>query len=186
LPLLRAESQVRQPQRDARQGRRPHVLAAAGRVIDVRTLTDVDVERIGDRLPLHRLGGHQTYLVAWDGDEPVGHAHIAWTGGKLGAPEVGDVFVVPAHRRRGIATELMAAAEREAAARGHARISLGHSIGSDAARRLYEGLGYRNAGLEPERVKGTIVMRGRAVEVDDTLIHLVKDLAVDSGGLRSS
>jgi GNAT superfamily N-acetyltransferase len=115
----------------------------------------------------------------------VGHAHIAWTGGKLGLPEVGDVFVAPAHRRRGVATELMAAAECEAAARGHARISLGHSIASDAARRLYEGLGYRNAGLEPERVQGTVVMRGRTVEVD-TLIHLVKDLAVDSGGLRSS
>jgi len=86
------------------------------------------------------------------------------------------VFVVPAHRRRGIATALTAAAEREAAAQGHARISLGHSIANDAARRLYERLGYRNAGLDPERVQGTVLMRGRRVEVDDTLIHLVKDL----------
>jgi len=122
------------------------------------------------------LGGHQTYLVAWEGTEPVGHAHVAWAGGKLGVPEIQDVFVVPAHRRRGIATALTAAAEREAAAQGHARISLGHSIANDAARRLYERLGYRNAGLDPERVQGTVLMRGRRVEVDDTLIHLVKDL----------
>jgi len=122
------------------------------------------------------LGGHQTYLVAWEGAEPVGHAHVAWTGGKLGVPEIQDVFVVPAYRRRGIATALTPAAEREAAAQGHARISLGHSIANDAARRLYERLGYRNAGLDPERVQGTVLMRGHRVEVDDTLIHLVKDL----------
>jgi ribosomal protein S18 acetylase RimI-like enzyme len=96
------------------------------------------------------------------------------------------VFVVPAHRRRGVASGLTVAAEREAAARGQTRISLGHSVANEAARRLYEGLGYRNAGLEPERVKGTVQMRGRPVEVDDTLIHLVKDLPVDSGGSRSS
>jgi len=101
---------------------------------------------------------------------------LAWTGGKLGVPEIQDVFVVPAHRRRGIATALTAAAEREAAARGHARISLGHSIANDVARRVYERLGYRNAGLDPERVQGTVLMRERPVEVDDTLIHLVKDL----------
>ena len=44
--------------------------------------------RVDARLPLHRLDGAQTYLVAWDGDEPVGHAHIAWHGTKLGIPEV--------------------------------------------------------------------------------------------------
>jgi len=41
---------------------------------------------------------------------------------------------------------------------------------------VYERLGYRNAHLDPERVQGTVLMRGRPVEVDDTLIHLVKDL----------
>lgn len=144
------------------------------------------MERIGDRLPLHRLPGHQTYLVAWEGDEPVGHVHIAWTGGKLGVPEIGDVFVVPDRRRGGVATALTAAAEGEAAARGHALISLSHGIANHAARRLYEHLGYRDAGLDPERVQGPVLMRGRPVEVDDTLIHLVKDLPVDSATSRSS
>jgi GNAT superfamily N-acetyltransferase len=177
---------VRQPERDAGQGRGTHVSAAAGGGIDVRELTDSDVERIGDRLPLHRLGGHQTYLVAWEGDDPVGHAHIAWTHGELGVPEIQDVFVRPDRRRAGVATGLTSAAERVAAERGYERISLSYGIANDAARRLYEGLGYRHAGLEPRRVKGTVLMRGEPVEVDDTLIYLVKQLTVDSRPSRSS
>ena len=137
-------------------------------------------------MPLYRLDGHQTYLVAWDGDEPVGHAHIAWTHTKLGVPEIQDVFVRADRRRRGVASDLTRAAEHLAAGRGHTRVSLSHGIANDAARLLYGGLGYRNAGLEPERVKGTLVLRGRRVDVDDTLLYLVKDLGVDSRRSRSS
>ena len=124
--------------------------------------------------------------MAWEGDEPVGHVHVAWSGGKLGVPEIQDVFVVPRHRRRGIAAGLTTAAERETAARGHVRVSLSHGIANADARRLYGRLGYRDAGLDPEPVRGTVLMRGRPVEVDDTLIYLVKDLTVDSGPPRSS
>jgi GNAT superfamily N-acetyltransferase len=135
-------------------------------------------------LPLHRLGGHDTYLIAWDDDEPVGHAHIAWHGSRLGLPEVQDVYVLPDQRRRGVASALALAAERMAAERGQPRISLSFGIANDAARRLYQKLGYRDADVEPERVTGTIVIRGQPTEVDDTLIYLVKD--VDSGSSRSS
>jgi len=135
-------------------------------------------------LPLHRLDSAQTYLVAWDGDDPIGHAHIAWHGARLGHPEVQDVYVLPEQRRRGVASALARAAERLAAERGRPRISLSFGIANDAARLLYEKLGYRDAGVEPERVTGTIVIRGQPAEVDDTLIYLVKD--VDSGSSRSS
>jgi hypothetical protein len=68
------------------------------------------------------------------------------------------------------------AAERLAAARGHERMSL--SVGeAGEARRLYERLGYRDAGVPPVRVEGTIVIRGEPLEVDDTLVYLVKPLA---------
>jgi GNAT superfamily N-acetyltransferase len=167
---------VRQPERDVGQGRRAHLPAPTGGVIDIRELSATDVERIGDRLPLHRLDACETYLVAWDGDDPVGQAHIAWTRTKLGVPEIQDVFVREDRRRRGIAKALAHAAELAAAAHGHSRVSLSHGIANDAARRLYEGLGYRNAGLAPEPVKGTLRLRGRLVEIDDTLIYLVKDL----------
>ena len=120
----------------------------------------------------------QTYVVAWDGDEPVGHAHVAWTGTKLGVPEIQDVFVPADLRRRGIATAVSRGAERAAVRRGHRRISLGVGIANDGARRLYERLGFRDAGLAPERVQGTIMIRGKPLDVDDTMLYLVKDLPV--------
>jgi GNAT superfamily N-acetyltransferase len=177
---------VRQPERDARQGRRADVPPAAGGVIHIRELTHADVEQIGDGLPLARYPHHQTYLVAWEGDEAIGHAHLAWKRTKLGVPEIQDVFVREDRRRRGIATALAAAAETLAADRGYARISLSYGIANDAARTLYESLGYRDAGLEPEPVRGVIRVRTGILEVDDTLIHLVKDLPVDFGASRSS
>jgi GNAT superfamily N-acetyltransferase len=177
---------VRQPQRDARQGRGADVPPADGGRIDVRELTDVDVDLVDAELPLSRLDGAQTYLVAWEGSTPVGHAHIAWSNTTLGIPEIQDVFVAERFRRRGVGSELARAAEKLAAARGHKAISLSFGVANAAARRLYEGLGYRHAELEPQRVRGTIVIRGRPVHIDDTLIYLVKDLDVDSGGPRSS
>jgi GNAT superfamily N-acetyltransferase len=126
----------------------------------------------------------QTYLVAWDGDEPIGHAHIAWHDTKLGIPEVQDVYVLPDRRRRGVASALMLGAERLAGRRGEPRISLSYGIANDAARQLYTNLGYRDAGIPPERVDGTIIVRGEPLEVDDTLVYVVKD--VDPGAARSS
>ena len=118
----------------------------------------------------------QTYLVAWDGDDPVGHAHISWEGTTLGAPEIQDVFVPEELRGRGIGTELSRAAERLAHERGYGRISISASVANEGALRLYRRLGYRDAGLEPQHVKGRILIRGRPVEVDDTLIYLAKEV----------
>jgi ribosomal protein S18 acetylase RimI-like enzyme len=114
--------------------------------------------------------------VAWEDDIPVGHAHLAWDGTTLGLPEVQDVFVDESRRRRGIATALTRTAEGLAAARGHDGISLSFGIANEGARRLYESLGYHRAELEPQPVRGTIVLRGKPVEIDDTLVYLVKEL----------
>jgi GNAT superfamily N-acetyltransferase len=137
------------------------------------------------RLPLHRLDVAQTYLVAWDGDDPVGHAHISWTGTKVGVPEVQDLFVLPERRREGVATAISRAAERLATERGHDRLSLSFGVDNEPARRLYERLDYLDAGLPPERHLGMILIRGRPVELDDTVMYLVKDLAKgsDLGGV---
>jgi GNAT superfamily N-acetyltransferase len=168
---------MRESERDARQGRSADLAETDGGGIDVRELTDADVARIGDRLPLHRLDSAQTYLVAWDGSEPVGHAHVAWEGTLLGVPEIGDVFVPTELRGRGIGTKLSGAAEQLARTRGHSRISISASIENEGALRLYRRLGYRDADLPPKRVQGTIVVRAGAIEVDDTLLYLVKDIA---------
>jgi ribosomal protein S18 acetylase RimI-like enzyme len=135
------------------------------------------VAAVDARLPLHRLGQPGTYLVAWDGAEPIGHAFVVWSGTKLGVPEIQDVWVAPERRRRGVATALTRAAEDEAARRRAGSISLSVGIGNEAARALYERLGFTDAGLQPERVAGTINLRGRDVEVDDVLVYLVKALA---------
>jgi GNAT superfamily N-acetyltransferase len=174
---VRPEPEVRQPQRDAGQGWCPDLVATDGGGIDVRELTDADITRIGDRLPLHRLEDAQTYLVAWDGSEPVGHAHVAWEETTLGVPEIGDVFVPAELRRRGIGTELSEAAERLAHTRGHGQISISAGMENEGALRLYRRLGYRDAGLPPKRVQGTIVVRTGPMEVDDTVLYLIKDIA---------
>jgi len=156
----------------------------------IRALTEDEVALVDARLPLSRLdtwrAAGSTYLVAWDGDIPVGHAHVAWAGTELGVPEVQDVYVVPERRRRGIAAALTHAAEQLAAQRGHDRISLSVGIASEAPLRLYAKLGYADAGLPPKRVRGTILLRGEPFDVDDTLLYLVKSIAVDFLSIRSS
>jgi ribosomal protein S18 acetylase RimI-like enzyme len=177
---------MRQPERDARQGRSADPPTQDGGGIDIRELTEAELALVDTRLPLHRLDNAQTYLVAWDGDEPVGHAHISWEGTKLGTPEIQDVFVPEDLRGRGIGTQLSRAAERLASERGYDLISISTSVSNEGALRLYRRLGYRDADLAPQRVSGTILLRGRPVEVDDTLVYLVKEVAVDSGGSHSS
>jgi GNAT superfamily N-acetyltransferase len=144
--------------------------------MEVRVLLPDEIALVDERLPLSRLDTMQTYFVAWDGDEPVGHAHVAWTGAELGVPEVQDVFVLPERRREGIASRLAAAAEDAARVRGFDRISLSVSAENNEVRRLYASLGFADAGLEPVRVLGTIMLRGEPFDVDDTLLYLTKSL----------
>jgi [ribosomal protein S18]-alanine N-acetyltransferase len=150
-------------------------------VVRVAPLRADQVELVDRHLPLSRLSQrgaeHSTYLVAWEHAQPVGHAHIDWNETHLGLPEIQDVFVLPEHRRRGIASRLTVAAEDEARRRGSVRISLSVSQEQNpAAKLLYEKLGYTDAGVEPVRVLGQITIRGRPLDVDDTLVYLVKEL----------
>jgi GNAT superfamily N-acetyltransferase len=150
-------------------------------LVSVREVEASDVPYVDEFLPPSRLseqpGEPSTYLVAWDGEEPVGHAHIAWTGTHLGVPEIQDVFVVPERRRQGIASQLTRAAEAEARTRGWEAISLSVSQeGNQSARRLYAKLGYVEAPTDPVRVSGVIILRGQPLEVEDTLVYLMKRL----------
>lgn len=150
-------------------------------MVSVRELEPSDVQHVDRLLPLSRLSDQptaaSTYLVAWDDGEPVGHAHIAWTGTHLGVPEIQDVFVVAEHRRKGIASQLTRAAEARVRARGWKTISLSVSQeGNHPARRLYAKLGYVEAATDPVRVSGLIVIRGQPLEVDETLLYLIKPL----------
>jgi GNAT superfamily N-acetyltransferase len=150
------------------------------RVLVICELDSAQIAVVDRHLPLNRLdqrGDESSYLVAWEDHRPVAHARIAWSGTHLAVPEIQDVFVAADCRRKGIATALAEAAEAEAKARGWEAISL--SVSQDknpAARSLYTRLGYIAANAAPVRVAGLITLRGRSIEVDDTLIYMTKAL----------
>ena len=120
---------------------------------------------------LHQGDGF--YLVAWEGEEPLGHVYLALTD----PPEVHDVSVRSEHRRRGVASALIAAAERQTRAHGGDRLRIAVGVDNEPAQALYRALGYVDAGVPPKRVQGTIVIRTGPIEVDDTLLTWEKRLA---------
>lgn len=143
-------------------------------VWEVRPLAPEQADRVEAVLGLARLDqGDGFYLVAWDGDRPAGHAHLALTD----PPELQDVEVVAQYRRRGVGSALTAAAEAEALTRGFDRLRVTVSVDNAAAQALYRRLGYGDAGLPPRRVLGTVMIRTGPLEVDDTLLTWDKRLA---------
>lgn len=139
----------------------------------VRPLDDDEIERVAAVLGLARLyQGDGFYLVAWEHDEPLGHAHLALTD----PPELQDVSVRPEQRRRGVASAITASAEREARERGFNRLRLHVSAGNEGAQALYRRSGYVDAGVPPRRVKGTVLIRTGPLEVDDTILTWEKQL----------
>jgi ribosomal protein S18 acetylase RimI-like enzyme len=141
---------------------------------EIRKLADDEVTHVGAVLGLARLDqGDGFYVVAWEGDEPIGHAYLALTD----PAELQDVAVREEHRRRGVAVALAEAAEREAAARGVDRLRVMVSVDDEAAQALYRKCGYLATSIPPARVLGTIVIRTGPIEVDDTLLTWEKRLA---------
>ena len=145
----------------------------------IRELASTEVDRVGAVLGLARLGqGDGFYLVAWEDDEPLGHAYLALTD----PPELQDVDVRPEQRRRGVASALTTAAEREARDRGFDRLRLRVSVGNEAAQAVYRGLDYRDSDVPPKRVHGTVQIRTGPIEVDDTLLTWEKPIGEGPAG----
>lgn len=143
-------------------------------VWEVRPLAPEQADRVAAVLGLARLAqGDGFYLVAWDGEQPAGHAHLALND----PPELQDVEVVESYRRRGVGSALTAAAEAEALRRGFDRLRVTVSVDNAAAQALYRRLGYGDAGLPPRRVLGTVMIRTGPLEVDDTLLTWDKRLS---------
>lgn len=139
----------------------------------VRPLAADEIEYVTAVLGLARLHqGDGFYIVAWNHDEPLGHAHLALTD----PPELQDVSVRPEHRRHGVASALTAAAEQEARMRGFGCLRLTVSADNDGAQALYRRAGYVDVGIPPKRVHGTIMIRTGPIEVDDTILTWEKRL----------
>jgi len=140
---------------------------------DIRQLSPDEVDVVSDVLGLARLyEGNGRYFVVWAAGAPLGHVHLAFTE----PPELQDLEVRPSHRRLGIATALVAAAEEEAHAQGFQMIRLEVSRGDAAAQALYRKCGYADAGLPLRRIKGRIVLRTGPIDVDDSLLSFTKQL----------
>jgi ribosomal protein S18 acetylase RimI-like enzyme len=78
--------------------------------------------------------GFVCVVASAKGDAPDDPEPFAW---------IQDIFVRPAHQRRGVATRLMAEAESFAKHRGACRVRLGVLDRNEGARALYRELGFR-------------------------------------------
>lgn len=83
------------------------------------------------------------YLVAVENEKIIGYMG-AWI--MAGEAQVTNVAISPAHRRRGIATNLMAEFIRRAKKRGASAITLEVRPSNAAALRLYEKFGLKSVG----------------------------------------
>jgi GNAT superfamily N-acetyltransferase len=128
-----------------------------------------------------RCGIRQCWL-AWLGDEFTGHVTLHWNplyagiAGK-GIPEIQDLNILPAYRRRGIASRLLDRAERAAAARAPiVAIGVGLHPRHLPAQRLYVQRGYVPDGLgatyEDQYVQADEIARFE----DQLVVHFEKVL----------
>jgi ribosomal protein S18 acetylase RimI-like enzyme len=94
--------------------------------------------------------GRRLILAAFVDGELVGTVQIvyAWPPNQPHRAEIAKLLVRRSARRRGIAVQLMAHAEREALAEGKSLLVL-DTVTGDAAERLYERLGWTKVGVIP-------------------------------------
>lgn len=90
--------------------------------------------------------GESAVFLAWDGRETVGFAQLYPTYSSVSLARVfvlNDLFVTPAARGRGVASQLLAAAQAHAWRFGAARVSLNVLRGNVAAQKLYTARGWQ-------------------------------------------
>ena len=151
-------------------------MAAAFRAIGWRSKP----QSLFERYCVEQASGSRAVFVAFARQAFAGYVTLLWRPtyrplADIGAPEVQDLNVLPAYRRRGIAAQLMRCVENAAAERAKA-IGLGVGLhpGYNAAQRLYGLLGYVPDG-HGVTVNELPVHEGQTVTLDDdTVLHLEK------------
>ncbi|MGW5361781.1 N-acetyltransferase family protein [Actinopolymorpha pittospori] len=161
----------------------------------IRECTAADVERVEEAYPTgaHRRHaqtverqqtGECTFLVAWDGEESLGHGEVVWQGCKTTevratypeCPEINGLRVYRAEMRgRGIGTALIRSAEDRARERGFQWIGLGVADDNPSAARLYERLGY-DAGIRYTAAWSYEDDAGVKHVIEDPRTFMVRDL----------
>ncbi|HZZ34151.1 MAG TPA: GNAT family N-acetyltransferase [Caulobacteraceae bacterium] len=158
---------------------------------DIRELREDDVEAIPliDGGPAWH-GGPEKWRRYWDehsaglrfsmvgaiGNRLAAYGSIVWRSqyppfAEAGIPEIQDMVVSQAWRRRGLATALIAAFEARARDAGYPTMGIGVGLYADygSAQRLYARLGYRpdGRGITYDNV---LAAPGSHVRVDDDLV----------------
>jgi len=129
--------------------------------------------------------GLVTYLIAWQGNEPVGHGLVKWqrpTNDPVApllqqpCPDLEDLFVVEELRSQGIGTQILRAAEEMAGKRGFHQLGLSADVEeNDRARKLYKRLGYDDPGFAPFTERYEYVdQAGQAHVWEGLCIYLIK------------
>ena len=95
--------------------------------------------------------GERIVLGAFDGEELVGTVtlQLAVPPNQLHRAEIAKMMTRVSHRGRGIATDLMRAAEDLAREHGRTLLVLDTAV-DDGASQLYEGLGFQLSGIIPD------------------------------------
>ena len=122
------------------------------------------------------------FLLSRSGEQLHGYLKLVWNPDYLpfreqGIPEIQDLNVVPASRRKGVATRLMDTAERIIAVRSPVvGIGVGLHPGYAAAQRMYVLRGYIPDAM-PATYHNQFVTERQNVKLDDALIlHLTKQI----------
>ncbi|MDO5676722.1 MAG: GNAT family N-acetyltransferase [Propionibacteriaceae bacterium] len=105
-----------------------------------------------------QAAGAAAFLVAWEGDVPLGVGMVQWLGpvgpaasaAFPGVPELNHLQVREEARGRGVGTALIEAAEALVRDRGIDRIAVGVDDDNPDAARLYHRLGYEPTGVYDE------------------------------------
>jgi GNAT superfamily N-acetyltransferase len=132
-----------------------------------------------DYVAEREVGIREAWVATWDG-ALAGMVTLHWNplyagiAGR-GIPEIQDLMVLPAYRRRRVATRLLDLAEHSARMRAaHVAIGVGLHPGYNAAQRLYALRGYVPDGLGVT-YDDRYIEEGELARFDDLLVlHLTK------------
>ncbi len=166
--------------------------------ITIRPLADAEIAQL-ERAPWssglkekHRLRhtrqreGEVVYLIFWQGDTPIGHLLLKWSGPNdpqiaaniTSCAEIEDFVVMPTLRSQGVGSYALDHAAVLTRERGLQRLGLAVGLDNPRARALYERVGFTDADC------GTITVRwqylgkdGHKHWAEQQCAYLVKDLA---------
>ena len=147
-------------------------------LVDVRPLKSSEIDIVAARLnPARNFATHKgrmqlqndgmlVYLIAWMGENPVGHGMLLWEG-PAGSPKqhidtvcpyIEDLWVREDLRSRGVGARILAEMTILAVAQGFPALSLSVGVDNHRAINLYERLGFKRSRTPMFTLSGMVAM----------------------------